>query len=265
MLSSAGRRAGSGVSRVKRLLTRALLVAGGTLAGTAAAWALSTASASAQAADHEDAVTAVTQAVAERPVREAVAPVGETVHGLDAALRAQRAPDATPPDLGQVAEGIRDTFGQMETWFEPKLPELVRAAAPLGPAVGAPQPTEPAPIAAAVPVHTGTPVVRSPFGQLSETWSSSPSALLFDAASDDALDSQPGDPAGLPFVPFAPPLGVPAHCTCGGDGSGSTGGNGGPFTGVSADGVDTAVARALLPATERNTVMPGKQPGITPD
>ncbi|MBB5960537.1 hypothetical protein FHS29_007165 [Saccharothrix tamanrassetensis] len=257
------------MSRVKRLLSRALLVAGGTLAGTAAAWALSTAPATAQVADHEDAVTVVTHVVTDRePVRQVVAPVRETVLDLDAALRAQRAGDAAPPDLGQVAEGIRDTFGHVHTWFEPRSTGPVRTDHALtGRAVAvavAVRQTEPAQNATAVPVSVGTPVVRGPFGKLSETWSSS-SAQQLDALPGEPHHSRQSDPAGPPFAPFAPPLGVPVHCSCGGDGAGSAGGGNGPFTGTTADGVDPAVARALLPATERNTVMPGKQPGITPD
>ncbi|WP_433266795.1 hypothetical protein ACQPZF_41830 [Actinosynnema sp. CS-041913] len=255
------------MSRVKRLLTRALLVAGGALAGTAAAWALATAPATAEVVAHEDAVAAVTQVVADRPsvrepVRETVAPVRETVHLLDATLHAHRAGDAAPPQLGQVAEGIRGAVGEMGAWFEQRSNLPARADAPTGRSVAV-QRTEPAPTATAVPVSVGTPVVRGAFGKLSETWAHA-SAQPLRVSSDEPHGSQPGAPAG-PLAPFAPPSGVPAHCACGGDGAGSAGGNSGPFTGVFAEGVDSATARALLPATERNTVMPGKQPGITPD
>ncbi|MEU6151090.1 hypothetical protein ABZ816_13910 [Actinosynnema sp. NPDC047251] len=255
--------------RVKRLLTRALLVAGGTLAGTAAAWALSTAPASAQVADPDDVVAAVTQVVADRPVPEVLAPVGEIVQGLDASVLAQRATEAAPPDLVDVADGLRGTFDQVGVRFEPNLPALsapVRTGAPVGlPVETESRRVETAPAATAVPISVGTPVVRGPFEKFSETWASTPVQPL-DVLPDESQDhSQPGVPAGPPFVPFAPPLGVPAQCSCVGDGSGSAGGNSGPFTAESATTTDSAVARALLPATERNTVMPGKSPGITPD
>jgi len=280
VLSSVDQRAGAGVSRVRRLLSRALLVAGGALAGTAAAWALSAAPASAQAAGldlgDEGAVAAVTRVVADRePVGEAVAPVREAVRGLDAALPARRAADAAPPELDRIAEGLRGAFGQAGAGLNPGAATLdprptglassglLRSTAPAGRAAEA-RPAETAPTAEAVPavdpVVTGAVVVRGPFGKLSESWAASPAPLPA-----DALDPGPAGPAGPPFAPATPPFGVPAHCTCAGDGPGSVGGGTGPFTGVSADGTDTAVARALLPATERNTVAPGKQPGTTPD
>ncbi|MEV0676931.1 hypothetical protein AB0I60_10430 [Actinosynnema sp. NPDC050436] len=257
------------MGRVKRLLSRALLVAGGTLAGTAAAWALSTAPASAQVADPDDVVAAVTQVVPDRPVPEVLAPVGEIARDLDASLLARRAGEAAPPDLVQVADGLRDTFDQVGVRLEPHLTapaEPVRTGALAGrPVETEGRRVESTPAATAVPTSVGTPVVRGAFDRFSETWASAPAQPLGELSGAAQQYSLPGDPAGLPLVPFAPPLGVPAHCSCGGDGSGSAGGNSGPFTAESADTIDSAVARALLPATERNTVMPGKSPGITPD
>ncbi|XVV03802.1 hypothetical protein ACQPW3_41975 [Actinosynnema sp. CA-248983] len=246
------------MSRVRRLLSRALLVAGGALAGTAAVWALSASPASAHSAD---AVTSVTEAVAVSPVGEAVAPVRETVRDLDRKIRAEHEHPRVP-DLGRVAEDIRDTFGHTVARFEPNLGQSVIASSLSGRAVN--RHTEPASEATAVPVSIGTPVVRSPFGKLSESWASSP-APSSDASSDEDRTSPTGGPAAPTRTPFAPPSGVPVHCSCGGDGSGSAGGGSGPFTGVTADGMDAAVLRALLPGTERNSVLPGKQPGTTPD
>ncbi|WP_170211529.1 hypothetical protein [Saccharothrix australiensis] len=267
------------MSRVRRLLSRALLVGGGALAGTAAAWALSAAPAAAQAADHEGVVGVVTRVVAEhRPVQEAVAPVRATVRDLDTtatvrdldtALRAQRAEDVTPPDLGQVAEEIRGAVDRVGSWFEHPTAVPVRgehrAGRPQhGGRVAEARPTETAPTATAVPVSLGTPVVQGPFSLLGEIRAASaeqsPGALPADEPG-----VRRGEPVDVPLAPFTPPFGVPAHCSCGGDGAGSAAGGSGPATGVTADGVDTAVARALLPATERNTTLPGKQPGTTPD
>lgn len=260
-MSSADQRSGTGVSRVRRLLSRALLVAGGVLAGTAAVWALSSAPASAQGAAQPDAVTSVAEAVAAGPVGEAVAPVRETVRDLDRKVRAEHEHPRVP-DLGRVAEDIRDTFGHTVARFEPNLGQSVIASSLSGRAVN--RHTEPASEATAVPVSIGTPVVRGPFGKLSESWASSP-APSSDASSDEDRTSPLGDPAAPTRTPFAPPSGVPVHCSCGGDGSGSAAGGNGSFTGVTADGTDAAVLRALLPGTERNSVLPGKQPGTTPD
>ncbi|MEJ2855759.1 MULTISPECIES: hypothetical protein [unclassified Saccharothrix] len=260
-LSYADQRSGPGVSRVKRLLSRALLVAGGALAGTAAVWALSTASASAQGVDHADAVTSVTESVAAGPVGGAVVPVRETVRDLDEKVRAEREHHPVP-DLGRVAEDIRDTFGNTVAGFEPNPAGSVTSSSFTGRAVN--RHTEPASEATAVPVSIGTPVVRGPFGKLSESWASS-SAPAFDASSDEGRTSPLTDPAGPTRTPFAPPSGVPVHCSCAGDGSGTAGGGSGPFTGTTADGFDAAVLRALLPVTERLSVLPGKQPGTTPD
>lgn len=269
-----------GASRVRRLLTRALLVAGGALAGTAAVWALSAAPASAQVAEEGDALTtALTSATQRTPLAEAVAPVTAPVTGavtdLDTALRAQRekAREAAPPDLGLVAHDLRDTVGQMGALFQPEpelKPERVAvvprvdvvgrtATVSTQPAAPTPAATAPAPVAQ-VPVTE----VAGTFHELSKTWASlSPQRLL--ALPAEEHPTLPGDPSGAPSIPFAPPAGAPVHCSCGGDGSGSAGGGSTPFTGSSAHDTDSATARATLPADERNTVMPGKQPGITPD
>ncbi|MBW4719418.1 hypothetical protein [Saccharothrix obliqua] len=268
------------MSRAQRLLSRALLAAGGALAGTAAAWALSTTAASAQPADHDviGVVGVVVRAVDAAP--EVVAPVGATVRDLDAALHAHRAVDATPPDLGHhVAGGLRDAvaLGLPELDLADLRPiELhpvathpvatspagpVRATSPVARPAGE-APAQPTGTAAVAPLPAG-PVAADPFGEFRQTWAPAPAQPL-DAPGDDAQRSQPGDPAAPPLAPLAPP-GVPAHCACGGDGPGSANGGSGPSTGVSTDHHTSAVARAVVPPTGRNSVMPGKQPGITPD
>jgi hypothetical protein len=69
----------------------------------------------------------------------------------------------------------------------------------------------------------------------------------------------------VPFVPFAPPVNIPVHCSCGGDGSGSAGSQSSASQAAFVNAYNSAVARALKPTTERITVLPGKQPGSTPD
>ena len=269
-MSCGDQRAGTGASRVRRLLSRALLVVGGTLAGTAAAWALSASPASAQVP--VDQVAGIAQdslspSAAHSPVEAALAPVrasevGRAVHELDTALRTPRVPESSPPRLRQVAEDIRGTVGGVRGWFQHRASEQQPSDVRVG-GVVAQRVTETTPAAAAVPVSAGTPVVHGVFGKLSRTWLDAPRQAVV-ALPGDGGSSLPGDPSGMPSMPFAP-LGAPAHCSCGGDGSGSSSGGNGPFSVVSADHIDAAVARALFPATERNVVTPGKQPGITPD
>jgi hypothetical protein len=266
-MSCADQRVGTGASRVRRLLSRALLVVGGTLAGTAAAWALSATAASAQI-PVVDPVTEVARdslspRAAESTVEAALAPVGRAVHDLDTALSTPRVPEPSPPDLRRVAEDLRGAVGSVRDWFQHRASEQ---ASPVDEVVGGAvtrHVTETTPAATAVPVPAGTPVVQGVFGKLSRTWLDAPRQPVA-ALSDTSGSSLPGDPSGLPSMPFAP-LGAPAHCSCGGDGSGSSGGGNGSFTAVSAGHLHSSAARALLPATERNTVTPGKQPGITPD
>lgn len=293
-MSAVDQRAGTGAGRVRRLLSRALLVVGGALAGTAAAWALSAAPASAAAPvdqgfghglDHEvdrevggEVVTGIAEGASPGGLREVLAPVaeaspgsgpigvavvGRAVRGLDEALGAPRVREPGRSDLGRVAEEIRDTVGHVRTWFQPRSPKPVSTAAPVGGTAARPA-AETTPATAAVPVTAGTPVVHGVFGKLSRLWLN-PVPGTATAPAADQGSSLPGDPSGLPSLPFTPPSGVPVHCTCGGDGSGSPGGGSGPFTTASAHPSDAAVARALFPATARNVVMPGKQPGITPD
>ncbi|MFE2752424.1 hypothetical protein ACFXGA_10540 [Actinosynnema sp. NPDC059335] len=255
-------RAGTGASRVRRLLSRALLVAGGTLAGTAAAWALSTSAASAQIPVDTDVVAGLAQHAPAGPVASALTPVGAAVHELDSALRSPRVPEPTPPDLRRVADDLRGAVGGVRDWIRPRAAEQAPVDVEVDTAV-AQRVTEATPATTAVPVSAGTPVVHGVFGKLSRTWLDAPGHVVVAQPAEDA-PSLPGDPSGVPSMPFAP-VGAPAHCSCTGDGSGSAGGGSGPFTVGSTDPIDAAVARALFPATERHAVMPGKQPGITPD
>ncbi|QFZ23886.1 hypothetical protein [Saccharothrix syringae] len=283
-MSAVDQRAGTGAGRVRRLLSRALLVVGGTLAGTAAAWALTAAPAAAAApVDHEVVVGHAAEGSRDS-LREVVAPIGQgrvgrepigasplgstdvggAVRELDAALRSPRVQEPQRPDLGRVAEEIRDTVEHVGTWFQPRAPKQVTTDDAVG-GTPAQHATETTPATtAAVPVTAGTPVVHGVFGKLSRLWLDLATGATTAPVADQG-STLPGDPSGLPLMPFAPPLGAPAHCTCGGDASGSQGGGSGPYATASAHTSDTAVARALFPATVRTVVMPGKQPGITPD
>jgi hypothetical protein len=271
-MSCVDQRAGTGAGRVRRLLSRALLVFGGALAGSAAAWALSTAPASAQIPVDHDVVAEVVRtgphgapATPHRSVEAVLAPVrtaaiGEAAHGLGTALRTPKVRESAPPELGRVADELRGTVSHVSAWLKPGA-----EPAPVDVVGGtvAHRATETTPAATAVPVPAGTPVVHGVFTKFSRTWPAAPRQPVT-ALPVDHGPALPGDPSGLPSMPVAP-LGAPAHCACGGDGSGNPGGGSGPLTAASTHHTDTAVARALFPATERNSVRPGKQPGSTPD
>ncbi|WP_447004938.1 hypothetical protein ACRAKI_36110 [Saccharothrix isguenensis] len=274
-MSRVDQRVGTGASRVRRLLSRALLVVGGTLAGSAAAWALAAAPASAQepvdqvtgitsltdvtGAARHDRFEAALDATTQNPV--VPAPIGEAVRELDTALRTSQVREPSPP-IGRVTGELRDAVDHVGDWFQTRSPQPSPADTVVD-GTEAQRVTEATPAATAVPVHAGTPVVQGVPHPFSRTWLEM-SRQSSTALPGDTGSSLPGDPSGLPLMPFAP-LGAPVHCSCGGDASGSAGGGNGPFSAVSADRYDAAVARALFPATERNVVMPGKQPGITPD
>ena len=85
-LSAVDQRAGMGASRVRRLLSRALLVVGGAVAGTAAAWALSTATAAAEA-PQADIVSTIVSVEQQLPVVE---PAKQIVDNIDEKLRAEQ-------------------------------------------------------------------------------------------------------------------------------------------------------------------------------
>ncbi|MEU5690628.1 hypothetical protein [Actinosynnema sp. NPDC020468] len=273
---SAVDRESTGARRVRRLLTRALLVAGGTLAGTAALWSLSTGAADAEEVDRGDAVTSLTGSIlAANPLGEALAPVDQAVRDLDTTLRAQqeKVRKVAQPDLGQVTAGLTDA---VTTWLQPLqaqpaeqssgtvvvvVPEQFADAAPVVPQ----QAPEAVPAPVAEPVEAGTPVVQGAFAEFSESWTSATRQPVTTELPTYHRDSFPGGPSGTPFLPPVPPVGAPAHCTCGGDGSGNPSGGTTFFTTYASARTASASARALFPADERNAVAPGKQPGTTPD
>ncbi|GAA3859990.1 hypothetical protein GCM10022243_27390 [Saccharothrix violaceirubra] len=252
----------TGASRIRRLLTRALLVAGGTLAGTTAAWALSDASASALPLDQD-----LVPVVGEAPTLESVdlTPVGDAVRALDSVVQV---PDAPAPKLDRVAEQVRDT---VTTWLVPHeavapVVDTFKVAVP-----SAPSRVDSRPTATAVPVEeAGTPEAHEADHAVAPTV---PSTRSFAAGSEAAAveasaasASAPTYPAGLPSKPFSPPAGVPVHCTCGGDGSGNSYQGNALSSGAFAfSGDESAMTGAALPAGRRPAVSPGKQPGVTPD
>ena len=272
-----------GARRVRRAFNRALLVLGGVVAGTAAAWVLSTATAAAEAPD-SDVVSAVSAQVPQHslvellpaPVNTAIAPVVEpvtrTVAEVDQALRVQqeKARAATAPSIDAVAGQLRGSLDEVGSWIAPRWAEVLNPDAP--PLVDNPTantaPEASSPIGDSVaPISVGTPVVEAPatpYSRSGDQWAqqSDPSRT---AQGDDSRPDFPGDRSPVPFVPFVPPVNVPVHCSCGGDGSGSAGSQNSAAQAAFVNAYNSAVARALKPTTERISVLPGKQPGSTPD
>ncbi|WP_199440568.1 hypothetical protein [Umezawaea beigongshangensis] len=295
-MSTVDQRAETGASRVRQLLTRALLVVGGTAAGTAAVWTLSTTSASADVIGLDPVTAVAEQVVPEQGVREqgvpqdqqhplagllpaevvpVVAPVAQVVENVDTALRSERAKTVVEP-LEHVAGGFRDTVGTVADRFQPpaQLPATTSRGALAVVDGGTRAVHETQVPGGAVPVidrsaPADAPVTTSTsatFAGLVEKWTQDPAAQR-GALSAEPRSTLPGDPSPLPFAPFAPfaPATSPVHCACGNDGSGSAGAQNAASSAAFVNAYDSAVARALQPATERISVTPGKQPGATPD
>lgn len=278
-MSAVDQRTGMGARRVRRLLTRALLVVGGTVACTATAWALSTATASADSSD-TDAISAVTAGATQHSfdtvppaqmkivIAPVVEPTAKAVGDIDQALRAQQEQSrvATAPKLAEVADDIRDTFGQMSIWLEPRWADVLNPEELL--VVGKPTNlVADGPSTTTAPRSSDAPVVdngATSFAELGDQWALQPVQPLV-ALPDELRTTLPGDPSSSPFSPFTSPVNVPVHCGCSGDASGSAGSQNAASQAAFVNAYNSAVARALKPTSERISVRPGKQPGSTPD
>lgn len=269
-----------------RLLSRALLVLGGATAATAAAWLLSSQTA---AADSLPSVPATTvQAVStastsdtaaapfETPLSTTVSSVADPVTyagstavnavtepSQHAVLPLPAVPDTTSAGLGQLTTGLRGTVGQLDE----RLPvgrdlpaQLIQhltrtpVATPAAPSVAVPVPASTTP-------HRIT-VQDGPFaGQHSRIGG----VVGQDAggfAGDRGTPHAPRNPGSVPFGPLVPAM--PGN-----------GGNGGGFAGPAGLGLASGATEAILPelhvvdvlgpAIEPVPVLPGKQPGVTPD
>jgi hypothetical protein len=277
----------------RRVVLRALTIVGGAAAGTAIAWCVSTASASA------DPVDATTAAGPESPVvRTAVSPaageLGAYVHGaLDNAVTptATAAKAATalageltdqlpdPPsaqEIQNLGERVRqtaggfgdDAAGQLPSCAEPLcgLEHLGRSAtAAAGDGAGLGRSDNPSPAPAAVPPAAAGKVATAGID---------PDHMAERTATGRAYsDGMPrrGSPApGMPSspdfpnwpAPLAPAMPVPGH-------SGSTGNpaDSALFAALPWQDRTPALLRGLtVPATEASTVVRvGAQPGVAPD
>jgi hypothetical protein len=262
-----------------RLLSRALLVLGGATAATATAWLLSSGTAAADTMPSAPQVPAgVTHVVStsdssatpfETPLSTAVSSATDPVTdagstAVDAVTQpSQHAlplPAADSTGLDQLTTGLRATVGQLGDRLPVSKDLPAQLVQHLGrtpvstPAV----PVVAAPVAPATPRHL--PMQPVPFaGQHSH---------LADHAGD-LFPAQHGE-SGTPLAPGhtapAVPLTVPGMP--GGSGTGSFAGPAGLGLPSGAPGYlfpELHVIDVLAPATVPSAVMPGKQPGVTPD
>ncbi|GLZ33070.1 hypothetical protein Lesp02_52580 [Lentzea sp. NBRC 105346] len=244
-------RAKTGVAGIRRFATRALVALGGAMAGTAIAWALSTSSASAQEAPQIDFVTKVVSIDGAVPT---IDPAKKFVDGVDETLRAEQQKARAALPAGEV----RDVVGKVADIVQPRLIAVV----PTEQLLGAQTTKVPTPNTTTTDKASAEPVVVAPqsAGLSGAQWTKlleSHHAVV----SDEQHPSLPADPS--PKLPAPAP--GPVQCGCSSGGSGSAGGSNSAAQAALGNAYDTAVARALMLSTDVVTVMPGKQPGITPD
>lgn len=281
----------------RRWVVRALLVVGGALAGTAAAWALAMGTAS--AAEQPSGDTPVTDATvhgagdvlsgaaeladaadpasrdgarAERRAprfvsdveQKVLRPAQETVGAVEKALRDPRAAGAalerhlTPPrDFGDSVWRALDPTGDQLVGSLPDLPGVPGDVSPLPAPEVAPQPESVPAPHSSAPGASTVDTTRAPETAAKADIGSAPHSRGEDAPSGD---STPASPLRMPLAPLA----LPSHT------GGSAGGLhiDGPLYGVPAVGLaafDDAGTRSVLGLVRHLPVRPGAQPGVTPD
>ena len=291
-------RATAGERRMPRLLSRALLVLGGATAATAAAWLLSSGTASADplpsvpqvpavsapALSTSDAANTAAAAASnpfETPLSTAVSSVADPVTDASStAVTSVTEPSqhavlplpadatalgtaTTPAGLGQLTSGLRDAVGRLGDRLpvSPALPvQLVQhlGHAPVStPAV----PNVVAPADSSTPRHL--PMQAEPFAGQHGRAGGVLGHVEGPSQGDRGTPLAPHNPGNSPLSPLSVP-GMPG-------GSGSGGGVAGPAGVGLPSGVpahffpELHVIDVLAPATEPARVMPGKQPGVTPD
>ncbi|HEX4225121.1 MAG TPA: hypothetical protein VHZ97_22335 [Pseudonocardiaceae bacterium] len=269
-----------------RLLSRALFVLGGATAATAAAWLLSSGTASADtmpqvpsvathAVSTSDSLGGAAATPFETPLSTAVSTVADPVTDAGtAAVSAVSVPsqhpviplpavNTAPAGIESLTTGLRTAVGQLGDRLpvSKALPtQLVQhlGHAPVStPAV----PSTAAPVGQITPRHL--PMQPVPFAGHDRI-----GGVVGQAGGSH--QGEHGDPSAPQHPGNSPidPLTVPAMP--GGSGSGSSG-----FAGPAGVGLPTGAAAALspelhvvdvlAPATEPASVLPGKQPGVTPD
>ena len=254
-----------------RLLSRALLVLGGATAATAAAWLLSSQTASADQLPSVPQAPAAVASPFETPLSSAVSSVADPV--TDAGSKAvdvvtvpsQHAlPLPTVPadaaGIGQLTTGLRAAVGQLGD----KLPVSKDLPAQLVQHLGRTPVSTPAQPSDAVVLTPSTPrhlpMQPVPFAAQHSHLANNSGDVSTAGHSDHGVPLVPGNSGN------STPLTVPA--TPGGSGAGG-------FAGPAGLGLTSGTAEhffprlhvfdVLAPAIAPVAVMPGKQPGVTPD
>jgi hypothetical protein len=261
-----------------RLLSRALLVLGGTAAATAAAWLLSSGTASAdQLPPVPQAPAGVTVATPfETPLSSAVSSVADPVTDAGSkAVDVVTVPSqhdvlplpAVPADstgLGKLTTGLQATVGQLGDRLPVSKDLPTQLVQHLGRPVSTPaQPGDAVAIVPTTPRHL--PMQPVPFAGLHSHLAANPGDVSGAGQDDHGTPHAPGSPGNS--TPFGP-LTVPAMP--GGSGSGAGGLAGPAGLGLTSGTAEHLFPRlhvvdVLAPATVPAAVMPGKQPGVTPD
>ncbi|WP_424183596.1 hypothetical protein ACOBQX_16555 [Actinokineospora sp. G85] len=247
---------------VRRALSRGLLALGGGIAATAAAWALSTASAS---ADPLGAVLPVPpQSTSQLPVltegaavlKTATTSVTEVANGLGALLDPERAQDAVE-DIGRDIATHLDPAAAAPP-VAPPAPVDVRPDEPeTAPAAQAPAPPQ-APAAQPAPEQAEAPTAARVETEEPVT---APSAPKTAAPATDSPEPAPA-PGPAPKTSFPTPVSLnPTHTSAGSSANAPTSGLLGM---VPADTELTPVA-AARPDEIGVPASAGTQPGVTPD
>jgi hypothetical protein len=252
-LFSTDLRAKTGANGIRRFATRALLAVGGAIAGTAVAWALTTASANAaEDVQQFDVVTKIVSVDEKLPV---AVPAAEAVHKIDETLRAeQQKARAALPDV-QVQKAV-------EQIAERILPQVTRIGQSHAPATARSMDVTFPEIPASTPDagQSPAPVVSQFTGSSGATWTD----LLEHNDFVVPSEQRPSLPSN-PFPKLPVPAPAPVQCSSSSDGSGSAKGSTIAALAASGNAHGISSTRALAPSTDEITVTPGKQPGINPD
>ena len=268
-------RATAGERRMPRLLSRALLVLGGATAATAAAWLLSSQTASADPLPSVPQAPAAVASPFETPLSTAVSTITDPMTDAGAkAVDVVTVPSqhalpipVVPADstgIDALTTGLRATVGQLGTTLPVSKDLPAQLVQHLGrtPVSTPAQPSDAIGTAPTTPRHL--PMQPVPFAAAQHSHlATNPGDVSGAGQGDHGVPLAPGKPGNS--TPFAP-LTVPAMP----GGNGTSG-----FAGPAGLGLTSAttehlfpqlhVVDVLAPATAPVAVMPGKQPGVTPD
>jgi hypothetical protein len=259
-----------------RLLSRALLVLGGATAATAATWLLSSGAASADPLPSVPSVPAATAHALSTSDTAAVpfeTPLSTTVSSVAApvteagstAVDAVTVPSqhevletSSSAGLDQLTTGLRGAVGQLDDRLPVSrdlpgqlIQHLTRTpiATPAAPSVATPAPTTARHVKVQAGQHSR---VGGVVGRIAGPF-----------AGERGRPHGPHNPGSVPLGPLT----VPAMPGTSGNGGGLAGPAGLGLTtgGTEAIFPDLHVVDVLTPAIEPAPVLPGKQPGVTPD